>query len=313
MRIATIQLRRQARPLLAFTMVEIMTAVAVTTLIVFALIAMFNQVQKALQGSLDQSDVWEAARSSFGVVAKELQEATLVRPQEPAGVLQTTNIVSLYAANPLIYPEPASQITMGTNTVVRNRFQIIYTVNEESSGWQFSVFFIHPADSAVGSLYMGQGQAQFFDPANAGTPSIVTQPLLPGSSHPVSQVIEDLPNDQLDPTQYHKLTDGVVSFNLQVFDESGIELAPTGGSSTNYVKNDASFNLVGSFFDSRRMPGYVELDMSVINPSSVDELRAVSVGGPVSVQRYLDTHQGDIMRFKQRIRVPVNTEAVVIQ
>src|SRR2546426_869411 len=59
----------------AFTVTELMVAVALMSIIVFALYAMFNQVQKALRANEAQVDSTERGRGVLELVSRDLEAA----------------------------------------------------------------------------------------------------------------------------------------------------------------------------------------------------------------------------------------------
>src|SRR4051812_28901116 len=79
------------RPSTAFTLVEIMVVVTLLSLIVLALMAVFNSTQQAFRASITQSDVLEGGRSAIDFMATDL------RAISPSGV-NNTNDVHFYVA-----------------------------------------------------------------------------------------------------------------------------------------------------------------------------------------------------------------------
>src|SRR5437588_8903404 len=67
-RVATGRLRR------AFTVVELLVAISVMTLIVLVLYGLFDQVQRALRGNVAQVDVLEGGRSATQLMAGDLEQ-----------------------------------------------------------------------------------------------------------------------------------------------------------------------------------------------------------------------------------------------
>src|SRR5215468_11182220 len=59
-----------------FSLIELLTAVSIMVVIIFALYAMFNQTQKALRANLTQVDVLEAGRAAAEMMGRELQQLT---------------------------------------------------------------------------------------------------------------------------------------------------------------------------------------------------------------------------------------------
>lgn len=75
-----------------FTLLELLVAVSLLSVVVLALYAVFNQTQKAFRASLNQTDVGEAGRAAFDLLVRDLERS--VRLQELADPL-TNNGVNL--------------------------------------------------------------------------------------------------------------------------------------------------------------------------------------------------------------------------
>src|SRR5881296_3237368 len=58
----------------AFTIVELLVAISVLTLIVLVLYGMFDQVQKALRGNVAQVDVFEGGRAAMQLLSREMEQ-----------------------------------------------------------------------------------------------------------------------------------------------------------------------------------------------------------------------------------------------
>src|SRR2546429_8244883 len=58
----------------AFTVVELLVAISVLTLIVLVLYGLFDQVQRALRGNVAQVDVLEGGRSAMQLMAGEMEQ-----------------------------------------------------------------------------------------------------------------------------------------------------------------------------------------------------------------------------------------------
>ena len=60
----------------AFTLVEMLVTLALLSLIVLALMAVFNSTQKAFRASLTQTDMLESGRMAMGLIASDLEAMT---------------------------------------------------------------------------------------------------------------------------------------------------------------------------------------------------------------------------------------------
>src|SRR5688572_12308177 len=62
-----------------FTVIELMLAVAILGIIVFALFSVFNQTQRALRRSETNTDVNQKARALSEIIALEIEQAQVTR------------------------------------------------------------------------------------------------------------------------------------------------------------------------------------------------------------------------------------------
>ena len=89
------------RPRRGFSLVEILVTVALLSVIILGLVAMFNQTRRAFTSSITQVDVLESGRSAADLIAREMEQMTAAN-----SLLMTNFFVSLPAtsAQPLIQP-----------------------------------------------------------------------------------------------------------------------------------------------------------------------------------------------------------------
>src|SRR5690349_3759533 len=58
----------------AFSLIELLTAVSIMMVIIYALYSMFNQTQKALRANITQVDVLESGRAASEMIGRELEQ-----------------------------------------------------------------------------------------------------------------------------------------------------------------------------------------------------------------------------------------------
>lgn len=107
----------------AFTLVEILTAVAITTIIVFTLVKMFDTASKALQVANRQTDVWESARSTFGILRNDIGEVAV------GGNYDRLNLLAI---------NKPSQFVGGFEF----RLQDIFLLSRDNNQWVFNGFLL---------------------------------------------------------------------------------------------------------------------------------------------------------------------------
>src|SRR5690349_22708594 len=90
----------------AFTVTELMLAVAIMGVIIFALYSVFNQTQKALRSTETQGDVAEKARAIVDIITRELEQAhpTFSAISSNKVVFQEVNMLGGYEFAPQYAP-----------------------------------------------------------------------------------------------------------------------------------------------------------------------------------------------------------------
>ena len=96
----------------AFSLVELMVAMALLSLIVIALMAVFSSTQTAFRAASTQSDVLEAGRNAMDLIAEDLRQAALsgggAFTNTPGGPVNFFVYDNLNTYQPLVQPLPGS-------------------------------------------------------------------------------------------------------------------------------------------------------------------------------------------------------------
>jgi prepilin-type N-terminal cleavage/methylation domain-containing protein len=77
-----------------FSLIEMLVAVGLLSVVILALYAMFDQTQRALRSSVGQVDVFEGSRSALELMSKDLEHA------RPAGVFDGPHFVTRLSVAP---------------------------------------------------------------------------------------------------------------------------------------------------------------------------------------------------------------------
>jgi len=292
---------------LAFTLVELLVAVALMSFIVLGLLAMFSQTQRAFRASMTQTDVLESGRIFTDMMARELgQIAPIDRPF-------TTNLfVSLSPLfnQPLLQGMPGTtyQGQPGTQDRRTNIIQKIFFLalaNQDWSGIGYQVIPDTTSTIGLGTLYRFATNHPGYSATNLSG-EFLNAPL----------------------ASYNRISDGVVHLRLRAFATNGYPIFWDGNTrlvpkfrASGYtnasnlspiVRNAVATNsLPGApdvtdyYFMSNALPAYLELEVGILEPHILERFKAIGTNNAVAQQRYLSNHVAQVHLFRQRI--PVRT------
>jgi hypothetical protein len=294
----------------AFTLVEILTALAITTIIVIALVSMFNASTKALQVANRQTDIWESARATFGILKREIGEVT-------AGGLPER--VHLFSANdPAAFYELAIPNLPRPTPILRKD---IYLLTRENDQWTANVFLLgrdrqSDPDSAVATLYhyrKSYPAVTAFDDnqldidVNLGVPPLKLPLPLAQARDALDKNLDDLADGRPPDGTVNAMAKGIVHLQLVAY-------AADGRAFTNSLElaalPDDHYNVRDTlWFQGDILPASLDLEMFVLEPDRIEEFRAQA--GPIARQLYLEKHINSIQLF--RTRIPIRRDLLARQ
>ncbi len=308
-----------------FSLIELLVSVGLLSVVVLALYAMFDQTQKALRGASGQADLLEGARSSLGLIIRDLQEA------RSAGVVDGPNFAvrvsaqaNLIVDQSLKFQErqPILEEVWGIRNVGDHRFQVFgYFVAAEDSGST-------PVKPPVGTLYryedhmtaargVDQGEypmstndltIQFTTRGNRGAGLLQKNLLLltgAGSRGSITY-----------RTNSSRVVDGVVNFKITTYDAVGraidplypAELFPPPDGATRFpplLRDNVVQKLFSEVtYSDNAMPAYIEVELDTLEPRLLEQYRALPPNAAIR-NRYLTNNLSRIQSFRQRI--PIRT------
>ena len=285
---------RKSRIVNGFTLIEVMVVVVLLSLIVLALMAVFNSTQAAFRASVTQAGVLDDGRAAMDLMASDLRAMSPSHDRSFNAV--NFNVYVLSQVSP---PSPLIQPMVGGSsqrTNVLESFYILSRGNQNGVPTWYGVGYAVAATNASGGLYPLYRFATNYPVASANPVFIFTNDFLvflgnvSGGSH---------------------LMDGVVALTVRAYDVNGglmnsnIITVASGQVATNqnvhYVYPPIS-GQVGFFMWSNTLPASVEIEMGVLEDRALQ--RAESLSGSIPAQgRYLDGAAGAVHVFRQRVTI----------
>jgi type II secretory pathway pseudopilin PulG len=280
----------------AFTLIEVMVVVTLLSLIVIALMGVFNSTQAAFRASVTQTDVLEGGRAAMDLITGDLRAMTPslgVSNSTPA-LLNTGQIpvnfyvVSNTATGPLIQPLVASiSGTPRTNVV-----ESFFVLSRNNQTWTGVGYYVDTASSnAINPLF------RFSMSTNVSAVNGAAMLYYNFVHTPLTN----------SPPWSH-LLDGVVGFRVRAFDPNGIWL--TNGysfGSSNTLKNAAFFppylGEVGCYMFSNALPAAVEVELATLEDRTLQRA-STWPDGSTGQSNYLAQQAGKVHIFRQRVAIP---------
>jgi len=301
----------------AFSVMELMMAVGIMSVIVFALYGMFDHTQRALRANVTQVDVLEGGRAAMELVTRELSQVAASGTSNCVNLLvglapSGDRTPSLYDAwfvrnNPY---QPLRQGLLAANTMRTNHRYGVYYLRRENRDYCPSEFWLYDATNGVGTL------GYFRSATNLPAEYL-------GSNFPFAAVAPVIrPNS----TNFAKVADGVVHFRVAPFDAAGRPIDWWYHTQYTNLLFERFGKGVLPYFDAREehwpggptrttenrvtfvgpgLPAYLEVELGVLEPKTLEQMRSIAVGANAQAraERFLSNHVGQVHLFRQRIAI----------
>jgi prepilin-type N-terminal cleavage/methylation domain-containing protein len=284
-----------------FTLIEVMVVVVLLSLIVIALMTVFNATQNAFRATVTQTGVLESGRAAMDLMAQDLRAMSPSSGQSNniSGAANFYAAVTTYASppSPLIQPLVASSPPQSRTNVLENFF-ILSRGNANGVPTWYGVGYAVGTNAPPGPLYSLYRFA---------------------TNHPVAAVdpavvVGDFFNFLNSITNGSHLMDGVVDLTVRAYDVNGGQMTNNitysgGRVATNknvfYFPSPATpppFGQVGFIMFSNTLPASVEVEMGVIEDRALQ--RAESIPNSIAQSNYLAQQSGAVHVFRQRVSIP---------
>ena len=270
----------------AFTIIELLVAISILTLIVLVLYGLFDQVQKALLSNVAQIDVHEGGRAGMELAARELEQT------QAGNSLTNVNLFTRFTAD----PNRQALLNAGENRI--NALEEVFflsLLNKHWIGTGYRVLAIDTNGIATDFAKTGVGTLCRFKlsnhVANVRSPSLF------------SRVMNDNPTNF---PNFQRVIDGVIHFRLRAYDHNGLLITNNFNTnilsgvfvSTNVFDDDVEYAYA---FTNRALPAYLELELGVLEPQVLERYR--SYPNLTVASNYLARQAGAIHLFQQRVPI----------
>jgi hypothetical protein len=267
---------------LAFSLIEVLVVVALLSLIIIGLVAMFSQTQRAYKLGTTQVDMLEAGRAVTDMLTREMAQMTPAHQGKFSGAVNC--YITLQNIAPLMQDLPGSPAPGRTN--LKEDVFFLTQENQRWSGVGYRV--LDPAtglwpNGGVGTLYRYETNAYF--------------------GQPPAQLFTGYSNSRYTNANMTRLLDGVVHFKIRAFDTNGVWINQSiGANVTNYY--DLSFLRDEPYFStfySNAVPASVEIELGILEERALE--RAKSINNAAARATFLAQQAGKVHIFRWRVPV----------
>ena len=308
--------RLRRRP--AFTVIELMVAVSIMTVIVFILFKMFDQTQRAMRGNMSQTDVMEGGRAVAEMLGRELEQAGSIWDNWN-GLEPRTNFFCSPVQGPFLLNLPGqglydlhyldtvyflSPFELAGRQQSHEWEATVYRVLWRTNDIRNSTYVTNLASEGVGwlakqTLVFTNGLNSLIDPLD---------PTLP----PLPQRLGLLSTEPGNLARFQKVLEGVVHFRVRPLNSLGQPLyqrlltSPILEYSTNQLREALISSPVGKppeiayAFVGSALPAFVELELGILEPQALDRWVALP---PEARYRFLTNQAAGVHYFTQRVPI----------
>lgn len=292
-----------------FSLLEVLVAVGLMSIVVLALYSMFDQTQKALRANAGQSDVSEAGRAAMELITRDIEKAWASRV--PA---VTNNLVIRRT-----YPDSVIN-GIGDDFTRDSAFHELFLLCRPDVAVSpgFGLFIaeennpLQRVTNAIGTLYRYEvpETSPVLDANNAvlGVVGNFAPPTLvrPGTAFRTFNNFWrefDRPNATV-RTNASRLIDGVVFFRVFAYTGAGVVMDRTVTFTNDIPADVVPFFLSGpdvenlTTFGNSALPSAVEVELGIMPPRLLAQFRSLP---PTLQASFLARNFANILVFRQRI------------
>jgi prepilin-type N-terminal cleavage/methylation domain-containing protein len=279
---------RSTRPLRrAFSLIEVMVAVTLLSVMTVGLMAMFYHTQRAFRLGANQKDVHEGGRAAMELIARELQE------MYPSYLSNVVNFQAVTGST----VRTAMPLPFGPDRI--NILQDLTFLARQGDEWIGMTYRVDDLDAdgnetGIGTLY------------RASVPVAYTNFFRLTQRTNVSDLMGLIATNEggINLTNYRSLQfdrviDGVVHFQVFASDQFG-RFYTSNQPPRRIVDPEGDYPEKYYFYDW--VPAYLDIELGILDPKAVEQHRA-RTGIPANAMNFLEDQGHRVQLFKRRVPI----------
>lgn len=260
-----------------FSLVEVLVAVTLMSVIVLGLMAMFGETQRAFRTGITQVNVMESGRAALEMIAREVEQA------DATGLSNSYNFL---VQSPPGAPYLLLQQLPGTTEQRTNSLQNLVFTTRENQTWK-AIAYAVSYSNWIGTLYRYETNCSALAPDQ----------------------VSDLAN-QVFNARRSRVMDNILCFRMIVYDSLGLPLNPDWNIKViNPDQMDLQWGAVDGNVDAvfltNAIPAYVDIELGVLEAKTADRARTIGEDSLNAQEAFLTRQAGRVQVFRQRI--PIRT------
>lgn len=260
----------------AFSLVEVMVAVGLLSVLIVGLLAMFYQTQKAFRLGVGQVDVMESGRLFTEMIGRELQQTVASGESNVVNIWFRQNPDSIPTTQPL----PGGTVQDRTN-----RLFDLYFLRKENDFWVGTAYRVSTPELGAGSIHKLEEALPRRELADLNALFVANK-----LDSPTALAIGD------DPAM-SRFIDGVVHFRLTAYDRQGY-LMSTNTLDGSVIAQEEPAPLYR--FRQDELPAYIDLELGILEAPVYATFRA----RPDPVKgAFLTQQSAKVHLFRKRIPI----------
>ena len=260
----------------AFTLIEVLVVVALLSVIILGLVAMFSQTQRAYTLGMTQVDVLEGGRAVTEMITRE---ALQIKPS------QVITSVNFFVQIPF-YTALLQNLEANTPTASRtNVFEDLYYLTKENQTWVGYGYHISTPASGIGTLYRYESKSVF-----GQSPAWLFYKFQFEANNDIT-------------TNMNRILDNVVHFKVRAYDTNGYWITTNmpKGADVRYSTGVAPGEVGYYMMSNSVVPASIEFELGILEERTAARARAIA--NPARRRDYLTNQVGKVHVFRWRVPV----------